>query len=117
MLRVSRPSYDYSAWKFCRHDNSTAETPTCCNFYQDQYIQWDLAKFMPLECLLKYPFYREILSNFICITCEYGDSVPDFVYHRRDSGGNIIGTDLYICDLYAKQLYAPGQDPQTVDLT
>ena len=88
--------------------------------YQDQAIKQSLAKFIPPQCLNHYPEYKEQLTHFLCVTCEYSedaDEVPDYVVHTRDSQTQqITGTTLYICESFAKMLYAPDMDPAAVDL-
>lgn len=84
-------------------------------------IKQSLAKFIPPQCLNHYPEYKEHLTHFLCVTCEYselGDEVPDYVVQTRDSATQqITGTTLYICESFAKMLYAPDMDPVEVDLT
>ncbi len=59
----------------------------------------------------------------MCVTCNIGaDADLDYIKNIATTVGTgttaqtVTQTTLYICDFYAKELYAPGMDPNFVSL-
>ena len=52
----------------------------------------------------------------MCIPCSHAETEPDYLSITRNAQGDVTSTTLYVCDYYAKQIYAPGIDPNTPDL-
>lgn len=77
----------------------------------------EVGKFLPEECIRNLDVYDEILKQFLCTPCQFGTSTPDYISNTYAADGTVASTTLYVCDYFAKMLYAPGQDPNTVDLS
>ena len=95
--------------RFCRSDDHTYKTPTCCNFVQDASIRDEIAKFLPAECLASEHFakeglgYTDLLKEIFCVPCasqKKGGEIPKYL--KVDSAQQVT---LTVCNSVAQQLW------------
>ena len=76
-----------------------------------------MAKYLPMECLSHYDSYLETIKSAACVPCTASLTQPDYIQVQRDKSTNeVTQTTVFLCDYYAKQIYAPGQDPNDLQI-